>query len=380
MTGVLFLTFLFEATAALTQSDQPAKAVFLSPESDALWTGEQRIKIKLRNIAPREVRSVELYLDGRLLKEFTAPPYVMTYPFGIQGQNRTLKAVVRGAGLKPLASAELKSYQVYESHEVEVRQMLVPVVVKDKKGNYVRGLKKEDFLLFSNDKPVEISHFKSSGTERFNMVQVIDISYSMRDKIHDVLQASKDFTLQLMTGSDRATYVFFNQRVYEHFGFTGNMDELIERLDLRAPVMGGTALYDAIAYTLNIMNKTPGWNIMVLFSDGKDNSSYIDRYSLEKKVGKSPVVIYAIDNRELESNDVLQKVCSLSGGMMFPLTNVKKTKKVYEKIREEIKAQYVLYFNPARGGISGSFKRFHTLAVKVKNRGYDIRTIKGYYY
>jgi hypothetical protein len=67
--------------------------------------------------------------------------------------------------------------------------------------------------------------------------------------------------------------------------------------------------------------------------------------------------------------------------MLFPLANINKTKKVYEEIREEIKAQYVLYFNPGASGLARSFLRFHPLIVKVKGHDdYDIRTIKGYYY
>jgi VWFA-related protein len=379
----LLLMFMFNFTLTVVRAREAQKpgVVFLSPKEDDLWTGDRKVKLKLRNIDNEDVRVIEVYLDGRLVRELTAPPFVFTHSFGIEGQNHTLKAVVRGEGLKVLATAELKSYQVYQSHQVEVQQVLVPVVVKDKRGNYVRGLKKEDFLLVTDDKTMEVSHLSTKGTERFNMVQVVDISYSMRDKIHDVLLASRDFTEQLISGNDKGTFVFFNHRVFDHMGFTGSMDELIERLDLRAPVMGGTALYDAIAYSLNLMSKTPGWNFMVVFSDGEDNSSYIDRFSLLKKVKKSPVVIYAIDNREVGGNKVLEEICSLSGGMLFPLANINKTKKVYEEIREEIKAQYVLYFNPGAGGVARSFRRFHPLTVKVKGHDdYDIRTIKGYYY
>ena len=385
LSAVIFLLLMFTCNFTLTfVCAQPAEkpgAVFLSPKQDDLWTGDRKVNLKLRNIDSKDVRVIEVYLDGRLIRELIAPPYVFTHSFGIEGQDRTLKAVVRGEGLNVLATAELKSYQVYETHTVEVEEVLVPVVVKDQKGNYVRGLEKQDFLLVSDDKTMEVSHLSTKGTERFNLVQVIDISYSMRDKIHDVLLASRDFTEQLISGSDKGTFVFFNHRVFDHMGFTGNMNELIERLDLRAPVMGGTALYDAIAYSLNLMNKIPGWNFMVVFSDGEDNSSYIDRFSLVKKVKESAVVIYAIDNRETGGNEVLEEICSLSGGKVFPLANVDKTKKVYEEIREEIKAQYVLYFNPGSGGVARSFRRFHPLLVKVKSHDdYDIRALKGYYY
>jgi VWFA-related protein len=211
------------------------------------------------------------------------------------------------------------------------------------------------------------------------MAQVIDISFSMRSKIYDVLLTARDFTKKLLTGNDRGTFVFFNHKVFDHIGFTGDMKELEDRLNLQSPVIGGTALYDAVAYTLNEMNKTSGWNIMVIFSDGEDNSSYIDRFSLVKKVKESPVVIYAIDNKTGRPNDLLKQICGLSGGLTFPLASHRRINNVYEKIREEIMAQYVLFFKPDRGGKRKPSARFHTLAVKVKKRKYDIRTIKGFY-
>ena len=287
--------------------------------------------------------------------------------------------VVRGEGFKVLAQGERRSFQVDDAHKIEVNQVVVPVVVKDKEGNYVRGLKKEDFLLLADDKPREISYFNTSGTAQFNIALVIDLSGSMRYKIHAVLRAARNFLEKLMTKNDRGTFVFFNHIVFDHLGFTSDLNELKERLDLKSPAEGETALYDAIAYTLNLTNKSPGWNIIVVFSDGQDNSSYIDRYSLIKKVKKSAVVIYAIDNSLDESVDLLGEICSISGGMTFPLDSVKKTKKVYDKIREDIKAQYVLYFDAKTTGSRKTGHRFHPLTVKVKNHNYEIRTLKGYY-
>jgi Ca-activated chloride channel family protein len=364
------------------QQNQPQKpeVVILSPGADEMWTGKQVIKIRLKGMDLREVQEVTIFLDGRLLKEFIVPSstMTMTHDFGVRGHNRTLDVKVWGKRYIKLASAVLKSMQVDASHDVEVEQVMVPVVVKDGAGNYVRGLKKEDFELLVDDQPGEISYLSTKGTVQFNMVQVIDISYSMRDKIHDVLETARDFLEKLISGNDRVTFVFFNHRVFDHIGFTSNIDELVERLDLRSPVIGETALYDAIAYTLNVLNKTPGWNIMVIFSDGDDNSSYIDRYSLVKKVKGCPVVIYAIDNRQEGQNDLLFDICDISGGMTFPLTSHKKINRVYEKIREDIMAQYILFFRPDRRG-DPKTRRFHTLAIKVKKHKYDIRTIKGFY-
>lgn len=377
---LLLLVAVLAAGSLAAQEIRRQQALILSPLEDTMWTGKQTIAVKLKNIEPHEVRMVEIYLDGRLLKEFSVPPYSLIHDFGGEGQNHSLKVLVRGDGMKILAMAKRKSYQVDASYSVEVKQVVVPVVVKDRSGNYVRGLKQEDFILTSDGKPTPISHIKASGTVRFNMVQAIDFSYSMRAKLRQVLNASSDFMHKLMSTNDKSTFVFFNHRVYDHLGFTSDKKELDDRLKLEAPAIGGTALFDAVAYSLNLVSKTPGRNIIVIFSDGEDNSSYIDRYSLIKKVKKTPVTVYVIDNAEgaPPKEDPMLEICNLTGGMKLPLDDVGQTKKIYEKIREEISAQYVLYFKPDNRE-QKTFKRFHPISVKIKGHDYTVRTIKGYY-
>ncbi|MCP4214622.1 MAG: VWA domain-containing protein [bacterium] len=355
------------------KKQKKGKVVFSSPTPDLSWANKQTISFKPENISV-DVVMVELYLDGMLLKEFPYPPYKLDHDFGANGANRTLKVVVRGAKHKVLARGRLKSYQVDDARAVEVNQVMVPVVVLDKKGNYVRGLKKSDFSLTSGGKPVKISYFNAEGATRFNMVQVIDISFSMREKLYDVLESAASFAEKLMTKSDRGAFVFFNHIVFDQSEFTGDVAALTKQLDLESPATGGTALLDALAHTLNLQNRTSGWNIMVVFSDGDDNGSYIDRHSLLQKMKKSSVVVYAIDNGGNRQDDILHQICELSGGRTFPLDDVKKTDKVYDRIRQDIRARYVLYFDVKKS----SGKRFHELDVKVKG-GYKVRTLKGHY-
>jgi VWFA-related protein len=351
-------------------------AVIVTPQKNKMWVGQQPVTIRLNNISAKKLRLVEVYLDGRLIKELMNPPFAFRHDFGVKGNNRTLKVLVRGRDLKVIARAEQKSFQADDSHDVEVKRVVVPVVVKDKNGNYVRGLEKEDFEVLSDGRRVEISFFEVGGTTRFNMAQVIDISYSMKDKIHDVLKAAGNFMTLLLTPNDRGVFVFFNHYIFDHTGLTDDTAELMETLELQAPAVGETALYDAVVYTLNLMSKHAGWNIIVLFSDGEDTSSYIDRESMLQKVKKSAVVIYAIDNQEgIFGRRILKEICDLSGGDTFPLDNVKKTRQVYQRIREDIKARYILYISPKHRGSP----RFHTLDVSVKGKKYEIRTLKGYY-
>jgi VWFA-related protein len=355
-------------------STQPG-VYFVTPQANTMWVSRQPVTIRLTHINPDDVRMVEVYLDGRLIKELQARPFAFTHDFGNRGNNRKLKVLVRGKDFKVAARTEIKSFEADDSQSVVVKQVVLPVVVKDKSGNYIRGLKEEDFQVLSDNEPVKISYIKAGGTTRFNMAQVIDLSYSMKDKVYDVFSAAGNFMKNLLTANDRGVFIFFNHYIFDHAGLTSDMNELMNSLNLKSPVIGDTALYDALAYTLDLLKNVEGWNIIVLFSDGEDNSSYINKESLLYKVKQSSVLIYAIDNGGTAGAKVLNKICELSGGMTFPLDNVKKTTKVYEDIRDDIKSSYILYFTPPHS----SSRKFHQLNVKVKNKDYRIRTLKGYY-
>ncbi|MCP5054842.1 MAG: hypothetical protein GY940_47190, partial [bacterium] len=152
-------------SAAVQEKGQAKKpgVFFVTPKKDRMWVGRLQVTLRLKNIRPVDVRMVEVYLDGRLIKELERRSFTFSHSFGRKGHNRTLKALVRGADMKVLARCQVSSYHSDDSQNVEVRQVMVPVVVKDKNGNYIRGLKKDDFEVFSDDEPVKVSYLEVGG-------------------------------------------------------------------------------------------------------------------------------------------------------------------------------------------------------------------------
>jgi len=61
----------------------------------------------------------------------------------------------------------------------------------------------------------------------------------------------------------------------------------------------------------------------------------------------------------------------------FFLDDPEEIKKVYLKIRKDIKAKYILQFSPSS---KKHLNRFHKIGVRVKDKKYNVRTIKGFYY
>ena len=364
------------------QQDQEKPRIrFLSPRNDDIWIGEQKIEVEVKGVKPQSLRSVSIYLDGKLIKEFTEPPFRIKYNFGQMPKNQELEALVNLRNQAPIRE-EILSYHLDDSQEVEVLQVVVPAVVTDRRGNYVSDLTKDDFVIVEDGIEQEISYFSKSGRSTFHLVLLIDISSSMRDKIQKVKEVAKQFLRQLMTKGDKAIIVFFNHEVFEDSDFTSDIGELDNALSIAIP-FGATALYDAVAYSVKLMKSIIGHNIIILLSDGEDNSSAIDPYTLMNIVERSNSVIYSIGKKEYmntydQYQKILQKISVSSGGMTFFLDDVDEVRKVYEKIRRDIKAKFLIRFSPKD---KERRNRFRKITVRVKNhKGYQVRTMKGYFY
>lgn len=174
----------------------------------------------------------------------------------------------------------------------------------------------------------------------------------MRYKIHSVIKAAGSFFKELLTDKDRGTVIFFHHAVFDHLGLTANIDELMERLQIHSPMIGQTALHDAVSKALKVVEKASGWNIIVVFSDGGDNSSYTDRFTLLERVKKTNALIYTIENTDIPGKkDVLREMTMATGGTTFRLAEVKEIQNVYKSIREDIKARYLLVIDTEEGRV-----------------------------
>lgn len=375
----LLLLAMSLAAALLPAQEAPAVAV-LAPQRDAIWVGRLPVRIDVRGVAADSLHAVDVYLDGRLIRELKGAPYSFEHDFGLVPQNSTLRAVLRVGG-QVLAAAEIRSLAIDDAQEVDVTQVLVPVVVTDAQGNYVPDLRREDFILLEDGRPQPISNFSRSGKSRSHLALLVDVSSSMKDRIGEVKEAAREFLKQVLNPRDKAIVVFFNHEVFEQTDFSSDLDELSNSIATAFP-FGATALYDAVGHCLKLLSGKPGLNIIVIFSDGEDNSSYLDPYTLIKKAERSNAVIYAIGRQSAsydeEYQTILRNLSASSGGMLFFIEDGSQVQNVYQRIRQDIKAEYVLEFSPDKGRRG---KRFRRITVKVKGRKkYTVRTIKGFYY
>jgi len=106
-----------------------------------------------------------------------------------------------------------------------------------------------------------------------------------------------------------------------------------------------------------------------------------------KIVERANSVIYSIGRQIDDYNqyqDLLKKIANSSGGMPFFFNDVNDIQKLYQKIRQDIQAKYILQFAPKDNKAQNRFRKVTvklTSAAETRlSKRIRIRTMKGYYY
>lgn len=156
-----------------------------------------------------------------------------------------------------------------------VSMVLVNVVVLDKFGFPVAGLKAPDFRIFDNGREQKITHFQETSRP-MSIVLAIDSSGSTYKKIFLIKQGAVEFIRRIheARSQDRVALINFNDDIQLMAPFDLGWREKIAFIQDNVEAMGGTALYDAIYLTTrDILRRTPGRKTVILYTDGIDNKS-----------------------------------------------------------------------------------------------------------
>jgi Ca-activated chloride channel family protein len=288
---------------------------------------------------------------------------------------------------------------------VNLVDVLFSVVTKRQK--LVTDLNKENFRVFDNGVEKEISSFSQPTDLPLRIGMVLDTSNSIRERLKFEQDAAIDFMFNaLRRDRDQAFLMTFDdgpQIIKEFTGDTGDIRDTI----LKQRAGGGTSLYDAVYMaSQELLNKSPlpaGPNpdvrrVLVVISDGDDNSSTRSRGQAVEMAQRAGVIIYAIStstewlniddeknptqqvNRKFQKSEgdhVLDQLAEETGGRSFFPYRVDDLGQSFLDIGDELRHQYALGYSP--GGLAPDGK-YHTIRIQVVDRkDVNVRTRKGYY-
>ncbi|HQZ15833.1 MAG TPA: VWA domain-containing protein [Vicinamibacteria bacterium] len=258
----------------------------------------------------------------------------------------------------------------------EVEVVSVPVIVHDKAGRFVAGLKKEDIQILEDGVPQEITYLASStGEDRIplSIALTLDTSGSMKGSITFLKEAATYFTGKLEL-TDQALVVQFNESVKSSSEFTDDtdrMDAFINGLQ----VWGGTALYDSVMYSLDRLRDRPGRKALILLSDGDDTSSVAGKAQVTALAKSLEVSIYAVGIQGFDTpRGFLKNLAEDTGGAYYFPNKTSELIKVFEAIAKDLKNNYLIAYSPKRAADN----TYRKIEVRVNRPEVTVRVRPGY--
>jgi Ca-activated chloride channel homolog len=343
-----------------------------APTSDTIISGPTQLEAVVS--AEASAQSVAFFVNGRLVCTVERPPYRCSWDPG---------AVVRGHHVRVVATlsdgrtvtGNVRTKDIGVAERSRVDAVLVPVIVTDG-GQFVRGLKKQDFEVFEDDVAQTLASVVSEDSP-LDLVLAIDISGSMEGSLTNVKLAVKQLLRKLRPG-DAATLIGFNDSPFIVAEREKDQQTREAAVDLLAS-WGGTALYDATVRALDLVGRDWGRKGVVLFSDGDDRNSLTRRETAMAKVQSSDAMLYSIGfgmgSAVPTLRNSLEEYARSTGGRPFFPRKTEELDQVFEDIVSDLANQYVLSYtssNPTQDS------RYRNIKVRVRKGKYDIRARRGY--
>lgn len=278
---------------------------------------------------------------------------------------------------------------------VDVNMVVLHATVLDKKGRQVNDLTKENFRVYEDGVPQELAVFSHADIP-VTLGIVIDDSGSMKDKRSAVNAAAVTF-VRTSNPHDQVFVVNFNDVYYLDTpgDFATNIEELKAALD-KIDSRGGTALYDAVYASLDhVKLGNRDKKVLLVVTDGEDNSS---RYSFEELFAyaqKSNAVVYAIGLLGQEqpgglfkirrggarrASKILRKLTGATGGQAYFPGSLDEVESTCVQIARDVRNQYTLAYYPTNARKDGTFRSVRVEAVAPdKGSRLSVRTRTGYF-
>jgi VWFA-related protein len=230
-------------------------------------------------------------------------------------------AVVPAAAQQPAQQSAANATTTTSSNspattlKVQVKEVILPVVVRDKKGQIVPNLKVDDFTLNEDGHPQTIKSFAHETNLPFRLGLLVDTSRSQESALPGERTATGKFIDQMLSQpADKAFLMHFDHEVELLQDFTAAKTSLHHELDEMSTSTysndepssgdehggggrrrGGTQMYDAIYLASNeLMNKEPGRKALIVLSDGVDRGSKESLNDAIDAAEKANVSVYAV--------------------------------------------------------------------------------------
>jgi len=343
------------------------------------------------------------------------------------------KAALVAYGLIPylvLQPAATQSPTQDDAMHLRMNVVLVQlsIAVTDSKGNYVNGLRPENFEVTEDKIPQKISSFDegsgsdstspdSAGSDEIQRSAAPGQANSPSPQIKKIESAGSDeqSAISAAHASGASVFVLFDTSNYMYRSFVFAQDAITDFIrsmnnasriafysycrDLsramqltsdhfqivnavRSTVAGDdAALYNSLLLTVKDAAPLKGRKAIVVFSNGPDNASSVPPEDVAELAQSSGTIIYIISTRQAEEDPAsaaaFERMSRVSGGKAYFAKNWLDEKKAFASIREDLVHLYTLSYYPQANPNRG-WRSIKVRLVGKDLQKYRLRTRDGY--
>jgi Ca-activated chloride channel homolog len=345
--------------------------------------------------------------------------------------NKTLACLDVAAGLLLfMAAAPRPSAQDETSHfRVNVVLVQLNLAVTDSKGNYVTGLRPEDFVITEDNIPEKIATFEEGNNESSRQqiataapaASAPSAPQSAPNEVAKAAEPAKPAPVHRLAGvtvpglGGANVYILFDTSNYMYRGFVFAQDAITDFVrampdankiafysysrdlsraamltsdrfqvvsGVRSTVAGDdAALYNSLLLTVKDAAPLQGRKAIVVFSNGPDNASSVPPEDVAELAQSTGTIIYIVSTRQAESEPIssaaFERMSRATGGKAYFARNWRQEKDAFTSIQEDLSHLYTLSYYPQANPNRG----WRTIKVRLVGKALEkdrIRTRDGY--
>jgi VWFA-related protein len=320
----------------------------------------------------------------------------------------------------------------------DVKVVNVLATVRDKHGQIVNNLTKDDFKLEEDGRPQTIRYFARETDLPLKLGLLVDTSMSQRRVLEQERIASYAFLEHLMReDKDKAFVIHFDWDIELLQDLTSSRQKLnaaLEKLDNPEFQQsggggypgggggshhrgGGTTLYDAVFLASDeIMQKQQGRKALIILSDGVDTGSKVTLTRAIEAAQRANTLVYSIlfsdkdaygggyggypggmgggmgrhggggmgrggpvgypQQSHPDGKKVLEQISRETGGRFFEVSKKQSIDQIYASIEEELRNQYSLGYTPDKADAAPGY---HKIQLTTTQKDLVVQTRDGYY-
>jgi VWFA-related protein len=325
---------------------------------------------------------------------------------------------------RPVAQDETSRFRV------NVVLVQLNVAVTDSKGNYVSGLRPEDFAISEDNIPEKIANFEEGNTEATrkqttiapstppaqpqaasepapapapapepdppapvhnlagvtvpgfggaNVFILFDTSNYMYRSFVFAQDAIADF-VRAMPDASRIAFYSYSRDLSRSATLTSDRFRVVS--GVRNTVAGDdAALYNSLLLTVKDAAPLQGRKAIVVFSNGPDNASSVPPEDVAELAQSTGTIIYIVSTRQAESEPIssaaFERMSKATGGKAYFARNWRQEKEAFSSITEDLSHLYTLSYYPQANANRG-WRSIKVHLVGKDLAKYRLRTRDGY--